>query len=212
MDTTLPSGYMFNPTDQQLVYDYLYKKANGRPLPCGAIKECDIYGDVSSWRNMFMDTEEESLHFFNRLNQKSGSSSRVGRATEFGTWKCQSDTKIYAAHLHIGSKRTFSFIEKKSKEDARKNKGERKAPTPVITIALSSLARPPGAFISRQERILLHGLSNCGSTFSCHSKWNLHRGCAGWLAFHHEPNPNPPKPLSLSRILGFLIVCTYGYS
>ena len=123
MEAPLPKGYRFYPTDQELI-DYLYDKVNDRPLPCNAIIDCDIYGGDSSWRKMFDDREEESLYFFtklrNRGTQKNGSSSRAMRATKFGTWRAQSDMEIYAGKIHIGSKRTFTLIEKKKEEEPHK--------------------------------------------------------------------------------------------
>ncbi|XP_028751326.1 NAC domain-containing protein 79-like [Neltuma alba] len=125
----IPPGYKFNPTDQELIWHYLYKKVNGKPLPCNAIIDCDIYGGDSSWRKMFDDREVETLYFFTKLRnwstQKNGCSSRVVRATKFGTWRCQSDMKIYAGKKHVGSKRAFSFIEKKKEEEPKK-KGSRR--------------------------------------------------------------------------------------
>ncbi|KAI9072352.1 hypothetical protein K1719_045684 [Acacia pycnantha] len=130
MNTPVPPGFKFNPTDQELIWHYLYKMANGKPLPCNAIIDCDIYGGDGSWRKMFEDREGESLHFFTRLRnfstQRNGSSSRVVRATKFGTWRGQSDMKIYAGKKHIGSKRTFSFIEKKKNEEEHMIKGSKK--------------------------------------------------------------------------------------
>ncbi|KAI8570665.1 hypothetical protein RHMOL_Rhmol01G0053700 [Rhododendron molle] len=41
---TVPTGYLFRPTDQELLLKYLDKKITDEALPCGVVIEHEIYG------------------------------------------------------------------------------------------------------------------------------------------------------------------------
>nr|UBT01632.1 NAC transcription factor 28 [Litchi chinensis] len=120
----LPVGVRFNPTDQQLIVDYLLNKVQGKPLPSStAIIDCDIYGEGHAWRQLFEESEENSLYFFTRLKKKTEKGKRIDRVTDCGTWKGQQrDKEIFSdggRKVHIGSKRSFSFIPKKGVQETR---------------------------------------------------------------------------------------------
>ncbi|KAL5746623.1 hypothetical protein ACOSP7_027769 [Xanthoceras sorbifolium] len=115
----LPPGFRFDPTDQQLIIDYLFNKVHGNPLPSSiAVIDCDIYGDGRLWRRLFEESEADTLYFFTRIKKKTSKGKRVDRVTGSGTWKGQSHKKIYFRDGHqnvsiVGSKGCFSFQPKK---------------------------------------------------------------------------------------------------
>nr|UBT01623.1 NAC transcription factor 19 [Litchi chinensis] len=120
----LPVGCRFDPTDQQLILDYLLNKVNNNPLPSPtAVIDCDVYGEGIAWRRLFEESEEDSLYFFTKLKKKTGKGKRVDRVTDCGTWKGQQrDKEIYThgdQRVHIGSKRSFSFVPKKGFQENR---------------------------------------------------------------------------------------------
>ncbi|KAJ4706615.1 NAC domain-containing protein [Melia azedarach] len=129
MQATLPPGckIIFDPTDQQIILDYLLKKVLGNLPPSDWVIEWNIYGDSEVWKNFFEERRENTLYFFTKLKKKSERGSRFDRVTECGTWKSQKDTKIYSLSCdhqrkHIGSRRNFTFVWKKGRD---KNKGVR---------------------------------------------------------------------------------------
>ncbi|KAK4839704.1 hypothetical protein QYF36_024185 [Acer negundo] len=112
-------GYRFDPTDKELVVDYLFHKVHGNPLPSTtAVKECDVYGDSHAWKGLFEAMEEDTLYFFTRLKKKTEKGKRIDRTTDSGTWKGQQgDKEIFCYNdnhqmVHVGSRRNFSFIPK----------------------------------------------------------------------------------------------------
>nr|UBT01651.1 NAC transcription factor 47 [Litchi chinensis] len=78
------SNPRFDPTDQQLVLDYLFNKVNNNPLPSPtAVIDCDVYGEGTAWR-------------------------------------VSSVIKRYGdQRVHIGSKRSFSFVPTKGFQENR---------------------------------------------------------------------------------------------
>ncbi|KAL5811514.1 hypothetical protein ACOSQ4_028082 [Xanthoceras sorbifolium] len=84
----LPPGFRFDPTDQQLIVNYLFNKVHGNPLPFStAVINCDIYGNGRSWRRLFEESEADALYFFTRIKKKTSKGKRIDRVTDLGTWK-----------------------------------------------------------------------------------------------------------------------------
>lgn len=40
---SIPPGYRFRPTDEELIVYYLLKKINNQPLPLNLINQCNVY-------------------------------------------------------------------------------------------------------------------------------------------------------------------------
>ncbi|KAL5744887.1 hypothetical protein ACOSQ2_028003 [Xanthoceras sorbifolium] len=116
----LPPGFRFDPTDQQLILDYLFNKIHGNPLSSSTVViDCDIYGNGRLWKRLFEESETDTLYFFTRIKKKTSKGKRIDRVTDLGTWKVQSHKNIYFLGDHqkvnfIGSKGCFSFQPKKS--------------------------------------------------------------------------------------------------
>ncbi|KAL5811511.1 hypothetical protein ACOSQ4_028079 [Xanthoceras sorbifolium] len=115
----LPPSFRFDPTDQQLILDYLFNKVHGNPFSSSAVViDCDVYGNRRLWRRLFKEREADTLYFFIRIKKKTSKGKRIDRVTDSGTWKGQSHKKIYLHGDHqkvniIGSKGCFSFQPKK---------------------------------------------------------------------------------------------------
>ncbi|KAK0598357.1 hypothetical protein LWI29_033962 [Acer saccharum] len=110
-------GYRFDPTDQELIFYFLYNKVHGNLLPSpNPVIECDVYGDGCPWKRLFEECEENALYFFTRLKNKNDEKGkRINRATDSGTWRAQRDKEIFSfgdQTVLIGFKRSFSFIPK----------------------------------------------------------------------------------------------------
>ncbi|KAL9409936.1 hypothetical protein AB3S75_048204 [Citrus x aurantiifolia] len=125
----LPSGYkiLFEPSDEQIIRDYLFRKLCGNGLPSNeAIIECSLYDGCHIWRKQFQEKGENMLYFFIALRRKSEKDPRIDRVTKCGTWKSQKDNGIHwssssssssgTSHNNevlIDSRKNFSFIPKK---------------------------------------------------------------------------------------------------
>ncbi|CAN0870261.1 NAC domain-containing protein 2 [Linum grandiflorum] len=88
-DFVKPLGYRFQPKDEELVLGYLLNKLRGRPLPCGSVQDCDLYGDLEPWEiwTKFHGGDED-LYFFTPLKKKNQRDKRFLRSvgTCGATW------------------------------------------------------------------------------------------------------------------------------
>ncbi|XP_062173458.1 NAC domain-containing protein 41-like [Alnus glutinosa] len=107
MAVFLPAGFRFCPSDEELVRDYLLKKAMGEELPWDGIGECDLYGEKPPWE-ICGDQEGEKVYFFAKLRKIS--KSRVARTAGSGVWHENSSHHIYDEEGDvIGARKLFCF-------------------------------------------------------------------------------------------------------
>lgn len=126
----LPLGYkiLFDPSHEQIIRDYLFRKLCGNGLPSDeAIIECSLYDGCRIWRKQFEEKRENMLYFFTTVRRKSKKDPRIDRVTKCGTWKSQKDNEIHSSlswssssssasynnEVHIGSRKNFTFVKKK---------------------------------------------------------------------------------------------------
>ena len=121
----VPVGYIFDPTERELMY-YLLRKAIGQPLPCNdAVIECDLYGQVEPM-DLFAGSEEEVVYVFTKLKKKSENSSRIERkVAEKGTWSGVDNKKpvMDGGNRYIGWKRNFVYVTTKGKDKTKAKAG-----------------------------------------------------------------------------------------
>jgi len=122
--SSIPAGYKFHPSDEDVVRFYLHPKATGQPLPYpDIIVEFDPYGEKepSEIWDMFGGPsidETEDLFFFTKLKRLSRS--RVNRSVgSGGTWSNESSKTIYArgTRIPIAKKRNFRYENPGSPQD-----------------------------------------------------------------------------------------------
>ncbi|KAG5549218.1 hypothetical protein RHGRI_014542 [Rhododendron griersonianum] len=101
---TVPTGYLFRPTDQELLLKYLDKKCTNEALPCGVVIEREIYGsgDKAPWQ-IFTDEEEDPWEISKTKDKKAdlwktegtiyvfttlikASKNRIARKAGCGSW------------------------------------------------------------------------------------------------------------------------------
>ncbi|CAI0416998.1 unnamed protein product, partial [Linum tenue] len=103
---SLPVGYHFSPSDEELVEFYLPKKVRGEGFPYNVIPDCDLYGDKAPWEMFPRDAGTGRDRFFVFTQLKWLSKKRVSRSAPI----------FYGKNNKIGTRKQFVFKVKKGKE------------------------------------------------------------------------------------------------
>ncbi|RVW31991.1 NAC domain-containing protein 83 [Vitis vinifera] len=115
----LPPGFRFHPTDEELVVQYLKRKAYSCPLPASIIPEVDVC-KADPW-DLPGDLEQER-YFFSTREAKYPNGNRSNRATVSGYWKATGiDKQIVASKGNqvVGMKKTLVFYRGKPPHGSR---------------------------------------------------------------------------------------------
>uniref|UniRef100_A0A2P2NG55 NAC transcription factor 010 n=1 Tax=Rhizophora mucronata TaxID=61149 RepID=A0A2P2NG55_RHIMU len=107
----LSPGFRFQPTDEELVFQYLRRKVLSLPLPANIIPEINVckYDPWDLPGNL-----EQERYFFSYTEAKYRNGNRINRATASGYWKATGiDKKIVSSSRNIndlvGMKKTLVF-------------------------------------------------------------------------------------------------------
>ncbi|KAM7269165.1 hypothetical protein ACFE04_024662 [Oxalis oulophora] len=92
--SSLPPGFRFHPTDEELILHYLMKKVSSTPFPLSIIADVDIY-KFDPWdlpaKAAF---GEKEWYFFTPRDRKYPNGARPNRAAGSGYWKATGTDKI----------------------------------------------------------------------------------------------------------------------
>ncbi|GFZ06001.1 hypothetical protein Acr_18g0001710 [Actinidia rufa] len=110
MAVTFPVGFLFRPTDKEIIKHYLLKKQMGEELPLnGVIQEGDVFSE-EILSDVFQSSETH-VYFFTQLKKKSVKGSNHDRTVGKATWRCESVTDICVNEKTvIGKKRILDYI------------------------------------------------------------------------------------------------------
>lgn len=110
MSNSLPPGFRFHPTDEELIVYYLKNQATSKPCPISIIPEVDIY-KFDPWQlPEKADFGEKEWYFFTPRDRKYPNGVRPNRATVSGYWKATgTDKAIYSAARYVGIKKALVF-------------------------------------------------------------------------------------------------------
>ncbi|KAJ9140121.1 hypothetical protein P3X46_030803 [Hevea brasiliensis] len=96
----LPPGFRFQPTDEELVFEYLKRKVLSWPLPASIIPEINVC-KYDPW-DLPGDIKQEG-YFFSNKEVKYPNGNRINRATASGYWKATGlDRQIGSSHKNQG--------------------------------------------------------------------------------------------------------------
>ncbi|KAK7411022.1 hypothetical protein VNO78_02354 [Psophocarpus tetragonolobus] len=117
----LPPGFRFQPTDEELVFQYLKCKIFSCQLPASIIPEISV-SKYDPW-DLPGNCDEQERYFFSSKEAKYRNGNRMNRTTNSGYWKATgSDKKISSSISNLGIagvRKTLVFYEGKSPNGSR---------------------------------------------------------------------------------------------
>ncbi|KAH1266907.1 NAC domain-containing protein 37 [Glycine max] len=113
MESCIPPGFRFHPTDEELVGYYLRKKVASQKIDLDVIREIDLYR-IEPWdlqeRCRIGYDEQNEWYFFSHKDKKYPTGTRTNRATMAGFWKATGrDKAVYERAKLIGMRKTLVF-------------------------------------------------------------------------------------------------------
>ncbi|CAH2043067.1 unnamed protein product [Thlaspi arvense] len=111
--SSVPPGFRFHPTDEELVGYYLKKKVASQRIDLDVIREIDLY-KIEPWdlqeRCRIGYEEQKEWYFFSHKDKKYPTGTRTNRATMAGFWKATGrDKAVYLNSKLIGMRKTLVF-------------------------------------------------------------------------------------------------------
>ncbi|XAR73796.1 hypothetical protein NMG60_11007885 [Bertholletia excelsa] len=113
MESCVPPGFRFHPTDEELVGFYLKKKVASQKIDLDVIKDIDLYR-IEPWdlqeKCRIGYEEQNEWYFFSHKDKKYPTGTRTNRATLAGFWKATGrDKAVYDKSKLIGMRKTLVF-------------------------------------------------------------------------------------------------------
>lgn len=118
----LPPGFRFQPTDEELVFQYLKCKVFSYPLPASIIPEINVC-KYDPW-DLPGSCDQQERYFFSSKEAKYRNGNRMNRTTNSGYWKATgTDKRISSSDSTcggiVGIRKTLVFYEGKSPNGTR---------------------------------------------------------------------------------------------
>ncbi|XP_050105637.1 NAC domain-containing protein 30-like isoform X2 [Malus sylvestris] len=113
MESCVPPGFRFHPTEEELVGYYLKRKINSLHIDLDVIVDIDLY-KIEPWdiqaRCRLGYSEQNEWYFFSHKDKKYPTGTRTNRATVAGFWKATGrDKAVLSKDNIIGMRKTLVF-------------------------------------------------------------------------------------------------------
>ncbi|XP_031256006.1 NAC domain-containing protein 30-like [Pistacia vera] len=113
LESCMPPGFRFHPTEEELVGYYLNRKINSLKIDLDVIIDIDLYKiepwDIQARCNLGYD-EQNEWYFFSHKDRKYPTGTRTNRATAAGFWKATGrDKAVLSKNKVIGMRKTLVF-------------------------------------------------------------------------------------------------------
>ncbi|KAG0490245.1 hypothetical protein HPP92_007108 [Vanilla planifolia] len=113
MESCVPPGFRFHPTDEELVGYYLKRKVASQKIDLDVIRDIDLYR-IEPWdlqeRCRIGYEEQTEWYFFSHKDKKYPTGTRTNRATVAGFWKATGrDKAVHDKNGLIGMRKTLVF-------------------------------------------------------------------------------------------------------
>ncbi|KAJ4873823.1 NAC domain containing protein 47 [Raphanus sativus] len=125
--SSLPPGFRFHPTDEELILHYLRKKVSSSPVPLSIIADVDIYKSDPWDLPAKAPFGEKEWYFFSPRDRKYPNGARPNRAAASGYWKATGTDKLIAVpnregfNENIGIKKALVFYTGKPPKGVKTN-------------------------------------------------------------------------------------------
>ncbi|XP_054811084.1 NAC domain-containing protein 71-like [Prosopis cineraria] len=122
---SLPPGFRFHPTDEELVSYYLERKLTGRSIELEIIPEVDLYKH-EPWdlpEKSLLPSKDMEWYFYSPRDRKYPNGSRTNRATRAGYWKATGkDRPVKTSEKRrVGVKKTLVYYRGRAPRGIRTN-------------------------------------------------------------------------------------------
>ncbi|KAF0890900.1 hypothetical protein E2562_005032 [Oryza meyeriana var. granulata] len=114
IESTLPPGFRFYPSDEELVCHYLYKKVTNERASQGTLVEVDLHAREPWELPDVAKLTASEWYFFSFRDRKYATGSRTNRATKTGYWKATGkDRKVRSPTTRavVGMRKTLVFYQ-----------------------------------------------------------------------------------------------------
>ncbi|CAK9309643.1 unnamed protein product [Citrullus colocynthis] len=113
LESCVPPGFRFHPTEEELVGYYLKRKINSQKIDLDVIIDIDLY-KMEPWdiqaNCKFGYEEQKEWYFFSHKDRKYPTGTRTNRATSAGFWKATGrDKAVLSKNRVIGMRKTLVF-------------------------------------------------------------------------------------------------------